>query len=228
MLVKDWLCVSSPPVTVAYRPSAVTATTFGRAGAPSGRLSGIRATSAPGLPASARSRSTIDTLLVAVLGTMISFPSGVQATQNGRAGSLARSVPTSTREIVSQARNLDRPIPRFGKSLRVVAAHSALPYCRSHYRGLHRARHIVRELHPSDYDPLDFAICRRRGVHCSHAPPLRFFADRADRADPPGRHRQEERDHDDRFCRGRGTRPGVDPGAVNLRSMSDAVPAHYD
>ena len=42
--------------------------------------------------------------------------------------------------------------------------------------------------------------------------PLRFLADRADRRDPAGRHRQEERHHDDRLRPGRRTQAPADPG----------------
>jgi len=71
--------VRPPPEMTAYRPSEVTAEPFGREGrttssASAGLVSGMRATSAPGSPARAFSRSTIETLLARKLGTTISFP----------------------------------------------------------------------------------------------------------------------------------------------------------
>ncbi len=69
---------------------------------------------------------------------------------------------------------------------------------------LHRARRAVRELHPPDHDSLDAAVGRRRRAAGADAVPHRADRDRADRDHPADRHREEERDHDDRLrARGR-------------------------
>ncbi len=94
--------VRPPPEMTAYRPSEVTAEPFGREGrttssASAGLVSGMRATSAPGSPARAFSRSTIETLLARKLGTTISFPFGVKEGMKGRVCPAGSLVPTRTR-----------------------------------------------------------------------------------------------------------------------------------
>ena len=66
-------------------------------------------------------------------------------------------------------------------------------------RRLHPARRSVRELHPPDHHSLDAAVGRRRRAAGAHAVPRRVQHHRFDRGHSPDRHRQEERDHDDRF-----------------------------
>ena len=63
---------------------------------------------------------------------------------------------------------------------------------------LYRARHSLREHHPSDHHSLDAALGGHRrdpgAADLRHA----VLGDRADRHHPADRHRQEERHHDDR------------------------------
>ena len=69
---------------------------------------------------------------------------------------------------------------------------------------VHRARRALRKLHPSGHDPLDAAFGRRRraarAAHLRHRPRHH----RRHRHHPADRHREEERDHDDRLRARRG------------------------
>ena len=93
---------------------------------------------------------------------------------------------------------------------------------------LYRARHAVRELHPSDHDPLDLALGRHRRAARAAARGNRVQHHRHDRRAAAGRHREEERDHDDR--RGAGTRAPRKARAArgDLRSLPAALPADPD
>ena len=64
---------------------------------------------------------------------------------------------------------------------------------------LHRARRAVRELHPPADDPVDAAVGRRRRAAGADGHRQRPRRDRHHRHHPADRHRQEERDHDDRL-----------------------------
>jgi hypothetical protein len=66
-------------------------------------------------------------------------------------------------------------------------------------RRLYRAGRALRELRPPDHDPLDAALGRGRRGAGADAVRYRIQHHRADRRHPPDRHRQEERDHDDRL-----------------------------
>ena len=74
---------------------------------------------------------------------------------------------------------------------------------------LHRARRALRELHPPDHDPVDAAVGGRRRAPRAHRVPAREF----DVIALIGiilldRHREEERDHDDRLRARGGARAG--------------------
>ncbi len=66
-------------------------------------------------------------------------------------------------------------------------------------RGLHRAGRALRELHPPAHHPLDAALGRRRRAAGADARRAGSRRDRHHRHHPADRHRQEERDHDDRL-----------------------------
>ena len=67
-------------------------------------------------------------------------------------------------------------------------------------RRLYRAGRALRELRPPDHDPLDAALGgRRRGARAAWLFDDRVQHHRPDRRHPAHRHRQEERDHDDRL-----------------------------
>ena len=72
------------------------------------------------------------------------------------------------------------------------------------------------------------AICRRRRVARAAHLPHRFFFGRAHWHHPPHRHREKERDHDDRFCARSRTQGRDVVRGVDLSSMSAAVSAHHD
>jgi len=99
-----------------------------------------------------------------------------------------------------------------------AAAHSG----GDHHR-LPRARHPLRELHPSDHDPLDAAVSRRRCAARADDLPHRVQRHRAHRRDSPHRDRREERDHDDRLrARRRAARASPPPGTRSCRRPSCA------
>ncbi len=83
-------------------------------------------------------------------------------------------------------------LPRFARQR--AAAHS-----RGDRHHVHRARRALRELHPPGHHPLDAALgWRRRAARPAHRA-HRSRRDRHHRHHPADRHRQEERDHDDRL-----------------------------
>ena len=105
---------------------------------------------------------------------------------------------------IRPARRHSRNLPGHRAGVPGLAQERRLPDRVRALRGLHRARHSLRELHPSDHDSLDAALGRRRRTSRAAAFPHRAERDRADRHHPADRHREEERDHDDRL-RARGS-----------------------
>src|SRR5262249_24693198 len=92
---------------------------------------------------------------------------------------------------------------------------------------LHRARHSLRELHPSADDSLGPAVGGvRRARHADRLPhgPEHLRLRRHDHAD---RHRPEERDHADRL-RARSRALGEDAGSGDLRRLPDPLPPDHD
>ncbi len=88
---------------------------------------------------------------------------------------------------------------RRGAGLPLVADERALSDPGGAARRLHRSRRLIRELHPPHHDPLHAAVGGRGRAVGADAPAHRLQHHRAHRGDPPHRHRQEERDHDDRL-----------------------------
>ena len=97
--------------------------------------------------------------------------------------------------------------------LRRVARERAAAHPRRDHHRLHRARRPLRELHPPDHDPLDAALGGRRRAPRAHGLPDGLQRHRAHRDHPAHRHREEERDHDDRLRARGGARPGDDARA---------------
>ena len=96
------------------------------------------------------------------------------------------------------------------QDLPAVAGERAVSHrgCLRHH--LHLARHALRELRSSAHDPVDAAFrrCRRGAGADAVAHAIRHHRD--DRGDPPDRHREEERHHDDRLrCRRRASARSV-------------------
>ena len=97
----------------------------------------------------------------------------------------------------------------------------------AHHR-LHRARRALRELHPPDHDPLDAAVRRRRRAARADGLPHGVQRHRADRHHAPHRHREEERDHDDRLRARGGARARIVAARVDLSGVPASFPAHHD
>ena len=98
-------------------------------------------------------------------------------------------------------------VPRRSRGLPGIAHQPALADPRCHRVRLYRARRALRELHPSADDPLDASVGRRRGAAraADRRPGSRRH--RHHRHHPADRHREEERDHDDRLRDRRRTQP---------------------
>jgi multidrug efflux pump len=92
-----------------------------------------------------------------------------------------------------------RTVSRVGSSVSVLAHQRDLVDHRGPRHGLHRARHLVRELHSSAHDSVDIAFSRRGGAAGAHVVSHRLQRDCSHRDHPADRHREEERDHDDRL-----------------------------
>ena len=95
-------------------------------------------------------------------------------------------------------------------------------------RRLHPARRALRELHPPDHDPLDAAVGGRRRDLGADAVPYRIQHYRPDRRDPAHRHRQEERDPDDRFRHRGETVAEFELLRCDLPGLPAALPADHD
>ena len=117
-----------------------------------------------------------------------------------------------------------------GRRARVprVARERAVADPRGDRHHVHRARRALRELHPPDHDPVDAAVggCRR----AARADRLRQRSvdHRDHRHHPADRHREEERDHDDRLRARRRARAGDGAARRDLPGLPVAVPAHHD
>jgi hypothetical protein len=85
------------------------------------------------------------------------------------------------------------------RRVRELAVERAVPDRGGDPDHVHHPRDPLRELHPSDHDPLDAAVGRDRGPPGPHGGRQRPRGHRDHRDHPPDRHREEERDHDDRL-----------------------------
>ena len=95
-------------------------------------------------------------------------------------------------------------------------------------RHVHRSRCAVRELHPSHHDPLDPAFGGDRRAARPHAGGGRLDDHCADRNHPAHRHREEERDSDDRLRGRRAARRRADAARGNLQGVPAALSPHSD
>ena len=84
-------------------------------------------------------------------------------------------------------------------------------------RRLHRARHALRELRPSDHDPVDAPVGGPRRAARADAVRQRPQSDRAGRHHLADRHRQEERDPDGRLRARAGARRASRPTRRSTR-----------
>src|SRR5205814_9600694 len=92
-----------------------------------------------------------------------------------------------------------RQLPGHGTRLPGVARQPTVAHPRSARHRLHRARRSLRELRAPDHDPLDLALGGRGRAARADGVSHRVQHHRADRRDPPDRHREKERHHDDRL-----------------------------
>ena len=98
-----------------------------------------------------------------------------------------------------RARHHSRHVPGHGEGISGFAQQPALPHPGSADHDLHRARRPLRKLRPSADDPVDAAIRRRGRPAGPDGVSYRIQHHGADRRHSADRHREEERDHDDRF-----------------------------
>ena len=106
---------------------------------------------------------------------------------------------------------VDRPrrFRRHGGDLPAVAVQHAAAVRRGAGDDLYRARHSLREPHPSDHDPFDPVLGQRRRGARPVAVRHPVHDHRRNRGVAADRHREEERDHDGRLrARGGAARPG--------------------
>ena len=163
-----------------------------------------------------------------ITGTGIPAGTSIPLTARDQAGDQRRSAsgqppgPAAVGDDLVQprARHVDRPgdrrdpaaragfelagldhhrLPGHHAGVRGVAEGPVRPDPGRDLRGLRRARHSLRELHPPDHHHLRPAFGRHRRAADADAVPDGAVGDRDDRHRHAGRHRQEERDHDGRF-----------------------------
>ena len=99
---------------------------------------------------------------------------------------------------------------------------------RSDRHGLHRPRRALRELHSSDHDFVNATVGRCWSDSRPAGLPQRPRSRRLDRNHSAYRHREEERDHDDRLRAGRGAQRTQEAARCDLPGVSAAFPSHHD
>ena len=134
----------------------------------------------------------------------------------------------ASRGFARHAGELHHRLPGHGRRFPILAGQRNFPDHRRSGGDVYRARRPLRELHPSDHDPVDLAVGGRRGAAVLDGVPLRSRYHRHHRHHSSDRHRQEERDHDDRLrarCRAQ-RRPAAARG--DLPGLLVALPPHHD
>ena len=115
-----------------------------------------------------------------------------------------------------------RRLRRHRGDLSAVAVEHAAAVRRGARHDLHRARHSLREPHPSDHDSLDPVLGQRRRGAGAVAVRHPVHRHRRDRGPAAHRHRQEERDHDGRLRASRRSARGATPARRSSRPASCA------
>ena len=128
----------------------------------------------------------------------------------------------------AHAHNPRRLVPGHRTGLPGLVVLDPTPHRGGDPRGLHRAGHALRELHPSHHDPLRTSLGRRGSAHHAHALRLRSERHRPHRHHPLDRHREEECDHDDRLRARCGARGGQEPARGDSPGLSLALSSHHD
>ncbi len=157
------------------------------------------------------------------------FPAATIGFDTARGVSLGHAVDAirATEASIRPADGHHDRVPRRRERVPGVASERALADPRGSPLRLHRARRALRELHPPAHDPIDAAVRGRRRAARAPAHRQRPRRDRHHRHHSPDRHREEERDHDDRLRDRRGAR-GQDAARGDPRGRSAAVPADLD
>ena len=158
------------------------------------------------------------------------FPGGDLVVQSG-AGRGARSggrQDPGADDRPPRAGDARRLVPGYGACLPGFAVVDAASCRRGNSRRLHRPRRALRKLYPPDHDFVGVAVGRCRRVIGIDAAALRSERDRDDRRHPADRHRQEERDHDDRLCSPGGADRGQEPARGDPSGLPVALPADHD
>ena len=127
------------------------------------------------------------------------------------------------RHAVDRARRLRR----HRGDLPAVAVEHAASVRRGAGDDLHRARHSLREPHPSDHHPVDPVLRQRRRGARAMAVRHPVHHHRRDRRPAADRHRQEERDHDGRL-RARGGAAGPRHARGDRAGLPVALPPDHD
>ena len=104
----------------------------------------------------------------------------------------------------------------------------ALPHPGGPGHDLHCSWSVVRKLRSSPDNSVYTALGRRRRAFGADGVPDRLQHHGADRRHPADRHREEERDHDDRFCTRRGTKARAERARRDPRSLPAALQADHD
>src|SRR2546426_694220 len=120
-----------------------------------------------------------------------------------------------------------RELPGHGPGVPGVAQGPGAPPRRHDPGHPSRARHSLRELHPSAHDPLGVALGGRGSAADADVVQVGAQRLRLRRDHHAGRNREEERDHDDRL-RARGRARGRHAGRRDLQGVPAPVPAHHD
>ncbi len=121
-----------------------------------------------------------------------------------------------------------RHLPGQRARVPVVPQQPAVADPRRHPDRLHRAGRALRELRASDHDPVDASLRRRRRAARAEAVQHRVHDHRVHRRHPAHRHREEERDHDDRLRPRRGTLARALHARRDLRGLPAALSPDHD
>ncbi len=119
-------------------------------------------------------------------------------------------------------------VPRHGARFPAESQQPAPAGAGGARRRLYRARHPLRELHPSHHHPVDPAVGRHRRAAGAQDHQCGVQPDRHDRRAAADRHRQEERHHDDRLRARRAAQRRTGSCRGDPSGRRAALPTHPD
>ena len=189
----------------------------GAAGAAAGGgVGGVGASTGPVVPLSAVTRivPTIGPLQVNHQGQQPAVTISFNLAPGFSLGQAVDAIKKIERESESAGHDRDQ-LPGRRAGVPGLAQGAGHPGAGGDLRRLCGARHPLRELHPPDHDHFRPAVGRRRRADHPDAVQHGPVGHRHDRHRHAGRHRQEERDHDDRL---RARAPARGPVAPKPRS----------